>query len=156
MIEKTVWQDEKDFILEVPVNLQNDRVYGKEKKSDIPDKNLHSSTNKISKKVMLSVAISWYGLTKPFFVNSNGIKVNAENYCGHLRKELFPTIEKVVKCDDWIFAQDGAPSCRFHLVQDFLKTKLKRRFIRAKEWPPSSPDINALDYSYWYFVMTNV
>ena len=26
MIEKTVWQDEKDFTLEVPVNLQNDCV----------------------------------------------------------------------------------------------------------------------------------
>ena len=29
MTEKTVWQDEKDFTLDVPVNLQNDRVYGK-------------------------------------------------------------------------------------------------------------------------------
>ena len=33
MIEKTVWQDEKDFTLDVPVNLQNDRIYGKGKKS---------------------------------------------------------------------------------------------------------------------------
>ena len=37
MIEKTVWQDEKDFTLDVPVNLKNDRVY------------------------------SWYGATKLFF-----------------------------------------------------------------------------------------
>ena len=29
MTDKTVWQDEKDFTLDVPVNLQNDRVYGK-------------------------------------------------------------------------------------------------------------------------------
>ena len=29
MIAKAVWQDEKDFTLNVPVNLQNDRVYGK-------------------------------------------------------------------------------------------------------------------------------
>ena len=33
MIEKTVCQDEKDFTLDVPVNLQNDRIYGKGKKS---------------------------------------------------------------------------------------------------------------------------
>ena len=46
------------------VNLQNDRVYGKGKKPDIPDENLLSSTNKMSKKVMLSAAISWYGKTK--------------------------------------------------------------------------------------------
>ena len=32
MIEKTVWQGEKDFTHDVPFNLQNDRVYGKGKK----------------------------------------------------------------------------------------------------------------------------
>ena len=31
MTEKSVRQDEKDFTLDVPVNLQNNRVYGKEK-----------------------------------------------------------------------------------------------------------------------------
>ena len=101
---------------------------------------------------MVSAAISWYGVTKPFFVNSNGIKVNKENYCRHLKKELFPAIEKLVKRNDWIFAQDGAPSHGAYLVQDFIKSKLKRRFIRAEEWPPSSPDVNPLDYFYWNFV----
>ena len=33
MIEKTVWQDEKYFTLDIPVNLQNDREYGKRKKN---------------------------------------------------------------------------------------------------------------------------
>ena len=32
MIEKAVWQDEKYFTFDVPVNLKNDRVYGKRKK----------------------------------------------------------------------------------------------------------------------------
>ena len=53
MIEKKVWQDEKEekeLSLEVPVNLQNDRLYGEEKKSDIPDENLLIMTSKISKK----------------------------------------------------------------------------------------------------------
>ena len=109
MMGKTVLQDEKYFILEVPVNLQNDRLYDKGKKSNIPDEHLLSSTNKMSKQVMLSAAISWYGVTKIFFVNNNGIKVNKESYYRHLRKELFPAIEKVIKRDDWIFAQDGAP-----------------------------------------------
>ena len=66
----------------------------------------------MSKKVMVSAATSWYGLTKPFFVNNNDIKVNKENYCRHLRKELCPAIEKVVKRDDWILAPDGASSHR--------------------------------------------
>ena len=156
MIEKTVQQDEKDFTPEVPVNLQNDCVYGKGKKSEIPDENLLSLTNKMSKKFILSTAILWYGVTKPFLVNNNDIKVNKRNYCRHLREELFPAIEKVVKRDDWIFAQDGVPSHRCHLVQDFLKTKLKCHFIHAKEWPPFSPDVNQLDCFYWNFVKTKV
>ena len=31
MTEKTVWQDEKDFTLDVSVNLQNDWVYRQDK-----------------------------------------------------------------------------------------------------------------------------
>ena len=45
MTEKTVWQDGKDFTLDVSVNLQNHWVYGKEKNPDVPDENLFSSTN---------------------------------------------------------------------------------------------------------------
>ena len=86
MIEKTVWQDGKDCTLDVPVNLQNNRVYGKEKKADIPDKNWLSLTNKMSKKIMVSTTISLYGVTEPYFVNKNGTKVNKENYSRHLRK----------------------------------------------------------------------
>ena len=133
MIEKVVWQDDTDFTLEVPVNVQNDREYGKEKKSDIPDENLLSSTNKMSKKPMASAVISWYCVTKPILVNDNGVKVSRKNYCRHLCKELFHAIEKVVNYDNWIFAEDGAPSHRSHLVQDFLKSKLKGHFIRAEE-----------------------
>ena len=41
MIEKTVWQDEKYFTLDVPVNLQ------REKKSGFPAENLFASANKM-------------------------------------------------------------------------------------------------------------
>ena len=50
----------------------------KGKKSDVPDENFFASTNKMSRKVMVSDAISWYGATKPFAVNK-------ENYCKHLK-----------------------------------------------------------------------
>ena len=51
MIEKTVWQDEKDFTLDVPVNLQNGRVYGKGKQSDVPDENFFASTIRCQEKL---------------------------------------------------------------------------------------------------------
>ena len=55
-------------------------------------------------------------------------------------------IKKMVWQDEKDFTLDGVPSHRSQLVQDFLKTKLKCCFIRAKEWPPSSRDVNPLDY----------
>ena len=72
-----------------------------------------------------------------------------KRYHKHLKQELFPAINSLVNRDDWIFAQDGAPSHRSNLVQDFLKDTLKRRFISKEEWPPSSPDTNSLDHWFW-------
>ena len=96
MIEKTVWQDGKDFTFDIPVNLQNDRVYGKGKISDVPDENLFASTNKMSRNVMVSAAIFWYDATKPVFVNENGIKVNKENYCKHLKNSCFLQLKNLL------------------------------------------------------------
>ena len=156
MIEKNSMQDEKDFTIDVPANLQNDRVHRKGKKSDVPDENLIQSTNKMSRKVMLSAAISWYGATKPVFVNENGIKVNKENYCKHLKKQLFPASKNLVKRDDWISVQDSALSHRSNLVQDFLEKTLKRRFVKCVKWPPISPDVNPLDSFFRDLVRTKV
>ena len=36
-VEKCVWQDEKHFTLELPLNHQNSHVYGKNRKGDISD-----------------------------------------------------------------------------------------------------------------------
>jgi len=95
---------------------------------------------------MVSAAVTWYGATKPFFVNGNGIKVNKENYYQHLKNCNFLAIKKHVKRDDWIFVQDGATSHQSNLVQDFLEQTLKHCFVKRVEWPPSSPDTNPLDY----------
>ena len=52
-IEKCVWQDEKDFTLEVPMNHQNSRVYGKTQKRDIADQRLFHNKNRQFKIVMV-------------------------------------------------------------------------------------------------------
>lgn len=156
MIEKCVWQDEKDFSLDLPVNTQNDRVYYKGKKSDVPNENLNKGTKRLSRKVMVSAGLCYQGATKPFFVNNKGLKVNARSYHKHLKTQLFPAIEKLIKREDWIFLQDGATSHTSNLVQDYLSNTLKKRFVNKCEWPPSSPDVNPLDYFFWDLVKTKV
>ena len=91
-IERCVWQDEKDFTLEVPINHHNSRVYEKKKKGEVPASSLVHQKNKQSKKVMVPAYVSWYDATKPFFVNNNKIKLIAKSYHKHLEKQLIPEI----------------------------------------------------------------
>lgn len=156
MIERAVFQDKSDFPLEIPLNSQNDRVYHKGKKQDVPDKNLYHPTNRHSVKVMVSAALTWHGVTSPFFVGKQGLKVNAKNYRNHLKNKLFPAINKVCPRKNWIFIQDGASSHTSNLVQDFLKETIPRRFVKKDEWPPKSPDSNPLDYYFWNKVKREV
>ena len=156
MIERAVFKDESDFPLQIQMNKQNNRVYSKGKKSDIPVENLCHEGNRQSKKVMVSAALTWHGATKPFFVNSGGIKVNGPNYLQHLKKELFPAVRKVYPREDWIFIQDGAPSHRSNLVQDFLQENMHRRHVSKEEWPPKSLDSNPLDFYFWNKVKREV
>ena len=53
LVEKFPFQDEKDFTLEVPTNAQNDRVYFKGKKDQVPGENLLHQTNEHFIKVMV-------------------------------------------------------------------------------------------------------
>ena len=53
-IDKCVWQDEKNFILDVRLNSQNSRVYGFENQDNIQDNQLVHQTNRQSEKVMIS------------------------------------------------------------------------------------------------------
>ena len=156
MIERAVFQDESNFSLQIPTNRQNNRVYFRGKKCDVPLENLYHESNSNTKKIMVSAALTWHGVTKPFFVNADGIKVNAPLYLQHLKKELFPAIRKTYPREDWIFIQDGASSHTSNLVQDFLQENLHRRHVRKQEWPPKSPDSNPLDFYFWSRVKRKV
>ena len=156
MIERAVFQDEGDFPLQVPLNIQNNRVYYKGKKKDVPDENLFHHSNRQSIKVMVSAGLTWHDVTRPIFVNNKGLKINAKNYRNHLKRQLFPAIEKVYPRDDWIFLQDGASSHTSNIIQNLPSETIPRRFIKKDQWPPKSPDTNPLDYYFWSKVKTKV
>jgi len=53
---------------------------------------------------MVSGAVSWYGATKPFFMNDKSKKsIKRTTVNIKKKKQSFPAIEKLVKRDDWIF-----------------------------------------------------
>ena len=67
MIERAVFQAESDFWLQIATNSQNDPFYFKGQKKDVPNKNLSHQTNRQYIKVMVSAALTWFGVTKPLF-----------------------------------------------------------------------------------------
>ena len=155
-LPRLVFQDEKDFSLQVKTNRQNNRVYGYGLKKDISPQRLFNEGNRFSIKVMVSAVITWKGVSPPFFVADPEMKVNGVSYLNHLREDLIPFCESLYPRDDFIFIQDSAPSHRYKPVQQFLKDKLKSRFVKNTEWPPASPDCNPLDYFFWNKVQEKV
>ena len=89
MAVKTVWQDEKDFTLDVPVKLKNIWVAIWKKKK------MFQMITSLRPRIRCQEKL-WFPLqslgTVPrnrFFVNENAIKVNKSNFCKHLKKPVF-------------------------------------------------------------------
>ena len=74
-----------------------------------------------------SDVITWKGVSQPFFIVGNGIKVNGASYLKHLRDDLIPAVEAMYSNKDFTFVQDSAPSHRatngFHvwLIYPYVK-----------------------------------
>ena len=82
--------------------------------------------------------------------------MNGASYVKHLRDDLIPAVEAIYPNKDFQFVQDSSPSHRANHVQNFLKQKLKSRFVKNTDWPPKLPDCNPLDYYFWDRVQEKV
>ena len=83
-----------------------------------------------------------------------GVKINSEIY-----KELIlkPEIKgaglMLFNNEEWIFQQDSASAHASNATQSWLRAE-NIEFISKEEWPPSSPDLNLLEYSIWGILQT--
>ena len=145
--ESILFSDEKIFTIEEVTNLQNDRILAKTPQS-ISEKNRLIDRVQKPLSVMVWAGVSANSRTNLVFV-PQGVKINAQTY---LELILEPEIQhagyKLFKNRPWLFQQDSAPAHSANLTQNWLRTK-NIDFIDKNEWPPSSPDLNPLDYSIW-------
>ena len=148
-LKRMCFQDEKDFSLQIPTNRQNDRLYITGLKRDVNPERLFHRSNTFSLKLMVSCVISHNGISRPFFVNPQLTKVNADLYVQHLEDDLLPECYRLYPDGNFIFVQDGAPSHRAKKTQNFLRRELGDNFVDKLHWPPYSPDCSPLDYYFW-------
>jgi len=72
-----------------------------------------------------------------------------------LAKKVFPALNNSYGEGNWVWQQDGAPAHTCNDTLKFLREKLGSKRPWPKElWPPSSPNLNPLDYHVWTHVKT--
>lgn len=138
-----LFSDEKIFCLDAKVNRQNDRWIVKDVK-DVPviGRTKHPSS------VHVLMVISSEGHVMPPFFFEKGQAVNTEVYLNVLKDHVKPWIIKIVGNRPYVFQQDGAPAHTSRRVQDWMANNFDM-FWSKDLWPPSSPDLNPLDYYLW-------
>lgn len=143
-LDKIIFSDEKLFSVEESYNSQNVRVYASSFE-DIPEELRTVQRFQNEKKVMIWCGVSKKGKLPLVFIEP-GTKIDAKYYKENvLEKVLKPEAEKLYGKDDWVFQQDSAPAHKSKLAQNWCRDNLPD-FIPTTLWPPSSPDLNPLDY----------
>jgi inhibitor of nuclear factor kappa-B kinase subunit alpha len=153
-LERIVFSDEKLFVIEEHLNAQNDRVYAAAFE-DIPEWVRTVQRFQKPGSVMVWGAVSSRGKLPLVFVEP-GVKVNKEYYLEAILDGCLKAgAQRVFGQGQWTFQQDSAPAHRAKIVQDWCRAEIPD-FIQSSEWPPSSPDLNPLDYSIWGILKAKV
>ena len=92
----------------------------------------------------------WAAITKsgrsPLVFVEQGVKLNQENYRNDiLVGSLLPWAKEHLKKCLWTFQRDLAPSHGAKKMQEWLSANVPN-FISKEEWPPSSLNLNALNF----------
>ena len=83
----------------------------------------------------------------PFFFKP-GERIGTEAYYKVLRYTVLPWIKATYPEGNYAWTQDGAPSHTANKVQKFCKENMVE-FWAKDLWPPSSPDLNPLNFFGW-------
>lgn len=152
--DEFVFSDEKLFVLEQPHNAQNDRLWAP-RIEDIPGNQKNVPRFQSSPSVMVWGAVCKRGKLPLVFIDK-GVKINALYYKTEvLEKIVAPNLKGMFGNEYYVFQQDGAPSHTANAVQAWCQANLTD-FLPKHEWPPSSPDLNVLDYFVWSYMLSKL
>ena len=101
--------------------------------------------------VMVFGVVSREGHIMPLHIFEIGLKVNTEVYLDVMKSVVIPWWNQVACGRPWVWQQDLAPAHESKETKAWLQ-KERDDFAPFSHWPPSSPDLNPLDYFVWLYV----
>ena len=103
---------------------------------------------KFPNKVMVFGVISSDGDVMPPHIFETGLRVDTEIYLQVMETVVLPWIKQVARDRPWIWQQDSAPC---HVSKHSLAWLEEHcsDFVTKDKWPPSSPDLNPMNYFFW-------
>jgi transposase len=139
---EVLFTDEKLFTVEQAHNPQNDRTWSRQRPS--------LARRVVQRAVKPESVMVWAGVghdkKTPLIFVAPGVKINGAFYREMLEREVVPWMDALP--DPLVFQQDGAPAHTAKETQDWCQAEFFD-FVRKSEWPPSSPDLNPMDFSIW-------
>ena len=146
-MDDILWSDEKWFVLDQSPNRKNDVKWGPVGTENIWD----------TKKAHGAKVMAWCGIIRGQVITHwfEG-SVNEDSYLEMLETVVWPVVKNMRGI--W-FQQDGAPPHVTPRVLEWLHQKFGSKIISrnsAYPWPPYSPDLSPLDFSFWSQAMAHV
>ena len=101
--------------------------------------------------VMVFGVVSSEGHIMPPHIFEVSLKVNTKVYLDVMKSVVIPWCNQVTGGKPWVWQQDLAPAHKSKETQAWLQKECYD-FVPFSHWPPSSPDLNPLDYFVWSYV----
>ena len=101
--------------------------------------------------VMVFSVVSSEGRIMPPHIFEVGLKVNNKVYLDVLKSVVIPWCNQVASGRPWVWQQDSALAHKSKETQAWLQMECYD-FVPFSHWPPSSPELNPLDYFVWSYV----
>jgi hypothetical protein len=141
-----IFSDKKLFTVNQVYNRRNDHIIVDQGTPETPvNKTKHPAS------VMVLGIVTSDGNKCPAIFVLAGVKVNTEACIDLFETKMLPWLRKTYPKGNYVFQQDGAPAHTSKKTQQWLAMNLAD-FWDKTVWPPSSPDLNPLDYSVWSVV----
>lgn len=148
-----IFSDEKLFSVDRRAHRRNTRFLGPASPADarkLPPGDRFVYKTKHPASVMMLGVVASDGKRMPAVFIPNGTSVTSAVYIDLLKTKVIPWLWENYPDGQFVFQQDGAPAHTSRVTQAFLQSEIP--FWPAGLWPPSSPDLNPLDYGIWTHV----